>query len=86
VPRLSEFYGIVIAMFFDDHDPPHYYAVYGGGRATYTIDPVRRLAGSLPRRAEALVVEWAVRHQEELGENWQRARRHSSLHGIAPLE
>lgn len=51
MPRLSEFYGVVIAMHYDDHEPPHFHAVYGGQRARIAIDPVRVITGALPRRA-----------------------------------
>ena len=86
MPRLSEFYGIVIAMFYDDHDPPHFHAAYGGRRALVAFVPPRIIAGELPRRAEALVVEWAKLHADELAEAWQRAREHRPLPRITPLE
>ena len=86
MPRISEFYGIVVAMYFNDHEPPHVHVVYGGHRALVSIDPIRVLPGSLPRRAESLMVEWVGLHQEELRENWRRAREHRPLMPIEPLE
>jgi hypothetical protein len=86
VPRISEFYGIVIAMFYNDHEPPHFRARYGEFRANIAIDPPRIIAGSLPRRAAGLVIEWTTLHRDELLENWQRARQHRPLLAIAPLE
>jgi uncharacterized protein DUF4160 len=86
VPRIAEFYGIVIAMFYLDHMPPHFHVVYGEHRATVTIEPVAMQHGSLPPRAERMVVEWAMLHRAELWENWDRARRHEELLRIAPLD
>ncbi|MBI3965993.1 MAG: DUF4160 domain-containing protein [Chloroflexi bacterium] len=85
MPKISEFYGIVIAMFYNDHDPPHLHAVYGDNRALVGIDPIRILQGRLPPRAWALVQEWASLHQEELLQNWSRARARAPLRRIAPL-
>ncbi|MBC7265151.1 MAG: DUF4160 domain-containing protein [Chloroflexi bacterium] len=86
MPRLSEFYGIVIGMFYEDHPPPHFHAVYGGQRALIGIDPIAVLQGYLPRRALSLVLEWAALHQRELLTNWERARRHEPLVPIEPLD
>jgi hypothetical protein len=86
MPRLSEFYGIVIAMFYEDHPPPHFHAVYGGQRILIGIDPIQALQGRLPRRALSLVLEWAALHQAELRDNWQRARQHLPLQPIEPLD
>ena len=86
MPRISEFYGIVIAMFYNDHEPAHFHAIYGEHRALVSIRPVDVIRGSLPRRALGLVLEWAALHQDELDENWTRAKQHASLLRIAPLE
>lgn len=86
MPRLSEFYGIVIAMFYEDHPPPHFHAVYAGQRTLIGIDPIQVLRGRLPRRALSLVMEWAAMHQAELRANWQRARDHLPLLPIEPLD
>jgi hypothetical protein len=86
MPRLSEFYGIVIAMFYEDHPPPHFHAVYGGQRILIGIDPIQVLQGRLPRRALSLVLEWAALHQAELRDNWRRARQHLPLQPIEPLD
>lgn len=86
MPRISSFYGIVIAMFYDDHDPPHFHVIYGEHRAVFGISPIAVLRGSLPRRAEGLVFEWAATRQVALEENWGRARRHEPLQGIPGLD
>lgn len=86
MPRISEFYGIVIAMFYDDHAPPHFHAYYGEHRAVISIQPVVVLRGWLPGRAQSLVFEWAAIHQVDLARNWQRARAKEPLASIEPLE
>ena len=86
MPRISEFFGIVIAMYYNDHAPPHLHARYGEHEATFGIDSGDVLEGSLPRRALALVAEWTSLHREELSENWEHARHGRPLSRIAPLE
>ena len=86
MPRISEFFGIVIKLFYNDHAPPHFHAEYGGAEAAYLIDTLEVLRGPLPRRAHALVVEWATLHRDELRANWERARTHQPLATIAGLE
>lgn len=74
MPEISRFFGIVIAMFYREHPPPHFHAKYGDSEAQIQIDPPAVLNGSLPPRALALVIEWAALHREELLENWERLR------------
>jgi hypothetical protein len=85
VPRLSRFYGIV-AMYYDDHAPPHFHARYAEHEATIQIETLDYLEGKLPRRVYNLVLEWAVQHREELRMNWIRARDGQPLQAIEPLE
>ena len=66
MPEISRFYGIVISMYYDDHNPPHFHARYGGDRAAIEIPSLRVLEGKLPPRVLGLVVEWASQHQPEL--------------------
>ena len=86
MPRISEFFGIIIAMYYNDHSPPHFHARYGEAEATLMIESLRILEGQLPRRALALVREWASMHRNELDTNWERARRGVPLKHIKPLE
>ena len=85
MPQISQFYGIVIAMFFNDHVPPHFHAYYGGDEATIIIGSGEVYDGSLPRRALRLVQEWEEQHRNELLANWELARRPAPLNQIAPL-
>jgi hypothetical protein len=85
MPEISRFYGIVIRMFFDDHNPPHFHAEYAGREALVDIRRLVVISGELPRRAIAMTVEWASLHQQELLELWERARNLEPLHTIDPL-
>ena len=86
MPQISRFFGIVIAMYYNDHAPPHFHARYGDHEATFSIDSLAALEGSLPQRAAALVLEWAFQHREELARDWELARQAQPLQPIAPLE
>lgn len=85
MPRISAFYGIIIAMYFDEHPPPHFHARYGEHQAQVAIATAQILNGTLPRRAEALVREWVELHRDELTANWERARADQTLATIDPL-
>ena len=86
MPEISRFFGIVISVNYDDHDPPHFHAKYGEWAATLQIESLAMQAGRLPPRVMGLVMEWASLHQEELRENWNLARRRAPLKRIPPLE
>ena len=77
--------GIVIAMFFDDHGPPHFHARHAEGAAKVRIDTIEVIDSSLPRRQLRLVLAWAELHQDELLENWRRARAGETLQPVEPL-
>lgn len=85
MPEISRFLGIVIAMFYNEHAPPHFYAWYGEHEATIRIED-GTVEGYLPRRARAHVLEWYYLHREDLQENWERARMRKPLRKIEPLE
>ena len=72
MPEISRYFGIIIRMYFDDHPPPHFHAIYGQNEIQVAINPITILRGKLPRRAESMVFEWAALHQQELMDNWHR--------------
>jgi len=86
MPTISEFFGILIRMYFNDHPPPHFHAYYGEAEAVYTIQTLEVLEGGLPRRAHNLVLEWASASRVELMANWNQARQSQPLSPISPLE
>ena len=85
MPEISRFFGIIIAMFYDEHNPPHFHARYGDAQAAIEIATLRVLEGGLPPRALGLVIEWASQHQEALMRDWQLARDEKPPEKIAPL-
>ena len=85
VPRISEFYGIVIEMYFADHPPAHFHARYSGDEALIVIETGEVFAGSLPSRALRLVREWLDLHRDELVANWERASAGQPTERVAPL-
>jgi hypothetical protein len=72
-------------MFYGDHGPPHFHAVYGEFEVTVGIED-GVVKGEFPRRALSLVLEWYSLHREELRENWKLARERRPLRRVAPLE
>ena len=86
MPTISEFYGIVIRMYWDDHGVAHFHATYAEYEASFSIQPISLLEGSLPRRAQRLVEEWGQLHASELNEDWRLARAGQPLLPIDPLD
>ena len=86
MPEISRFFGILIYMFYREHQPPHFHAVYGEHKALVAIDTLAVIAGRLPPRALGLVTEWATIHQEELRIVWQQAMHHEKMNKIEPLK
>ncbi len=86
MPEISRFFGIVIGMFARDHPPPHFHAVYGEHEGVFQIEPLRLIRGQLPRRALALVTEWAAAHRLELLSNWNLLQAGQVPHKIEPLD
>lgn len=86
MPEISRFFGIVIRMYFDDHNPPHFHAIYAGNEAEIGIEPISLLEGALPSRAASMVFEWAALHQKDLMRNWRRLHEAQPAEKIQPLE
>jgi hypothetical protein len=86
MPEISRFFGLVIRMYFNDHLPPHFHAEYGEHIAEIGIETLEIIKGELPRRALALVLEWAALHRDELRQDWAMARAQQTPRGIPPLE
>jgi hypothetical protein len=86
VPTISRFFGITVAMYFDDHGHPHFHARHADGNAKIRIDEVEVIDSNLGRRQLRLVLAWAEVHQAELLENWRRAQDGETLQEIEPLQ
>ncbi len=86
MPTISMFYGILIQMYWDEHAPPHFHAIYGDFKATIDIRSLAVSEGSLPRRASQLVLDWAELHQDELLEDWDLCQVKQQPRPIEPLK
>lgn len=85
MPEISRFLGIVIRMYFNDHNPPHFHVEYNVFEASVLIETLGILEGRLPPKVLSLTVEWASQHQVELRENWENIRASGSYRRIEPL-
>ncbi len=88
MPLISQFYGILIRMFFNDteqHHLPHFHAVYGEYSATYSTEG-EVLGGQLPTKQHKLVVAWAAIHQDELAALWTLTQESGEYFTIKGLE
>ena len=81
MPEITRFLGIIILMYFDEHNPPHFHVVYNEFRATIDIKTLNIIAGNLPAKVRGLVEEWAEPHQNELLQMWEL----KEFHHIKPL-
>lgn len=86
MPEISRFYGIVIYIYYREHGPAHFHAVYSGTEALVSIEDLAVISGFLPSRALNLVIEWARNHKKELKDDWEKAVRHEKLNKIEPLK
>ncbi len=86
MPTICRFYGILIQMYFDDHNPPHFHAIYNEYKAVIGIQDFSILEGDLPPKALGLVMEWARLYKTELLAEWERAKAKQTLFPMKPLE
>jgi hypothetical protein len=86
MPTISEFFGIMIMMYYDDHAPPHFHARYGEYEIVIQISPIGILRGHFPQRALGLVIEWTQMYQQKLMDEWDRASNNKKLQKIPPLQ
>lgn len=85
MPCISEFYGILIYLYWNDHQPPHFHAKYGEFEILVNIQTLAILEGNFPKRAKAMVLEWASDHRLELIEGWELCRSKQHPKKIEPL-
>lgn len=82
MPEVCRFYGIIIKLFFNDHPPPHFHAVYGEYIGVFSIESLEIIEGDLPARSRRLVVEWANLYHDRLMVMW----RDKEFQKLPPLE
>ncbi len=85
MPRVSEFFGIVVCVYFKDHNPPHFHAFYAGREVEIEIDTTRVMAGGLSPRAMGMVMEWGLLRRQELLRAWAQGSRPGPIDPIEPL-
>ncbi|WP_020482539.1 DUF4160 domain-containing protein [Methylomonas sp. MK1] len=85
MPYVSMFFGIIIRMFHNDHNPPHFHAEYQGQRGVFGMDGNMIKGNISSKTAKKLIQEWALLHQEELMQNWQKANQGKQIDRIEPL-
>ncbi len=81
MPEISRFLGIIIFMYFDEHDPPHLHVKYNEYRASMSLKEMNIIAGSLPAKVRGIVQEWMELHQKELLQMWET----QEFHRVEPL-
>jgi len=86
MPEISRFFGIIIAIYYDDHNPPHFHARYGGQKVSIEIQTLKILDGEISPRALGLVIECATLHKKELVEVWELAKNNQPPFKIEPLK
>lgn len=86
MPTISTFFGILIQMFYDDHAPPHFHALYAEYEALIDIKTLEIIKGNMPRRALALILEWASQYRGELLEDWKLCEQNQRPKQISPLK
>ena len=86
MPIISNFFGIIVRMFFNEHAPPHFHVEYAEYKASVNIQTLEIIDGKLSRRAQELVLDWAELHQIELLEDWELCRQHQEPKQIEPLK
>lgn len=84
MPTISMFFGIIIRMYFDDHNPPHFHAFYQEYRAVFSLDG-QMISGDMPEKQSKIIEVWAMLHKDELDADWQLAKDQQELYKIEPL-
>ena len=85
MPEISRFMGISIAMYFKDHNPPHFHAIYNEYDIKIEIENLTILEGKLPPRILGIVMEWAELHKKELMDDWNLLQKSGKFNKIQPL-
>lgn len=87
MPEISRFFGIIITMYGDDHNPPHFHVQYNEFRALIEIETGEVLQGSLPSKQLKYVQVWSDIHKNELMQNFINLNNEvKTFNKIKPLE
>ena len=83
--EISRFYGIIISMFGNEHNPPHLHIKYGHYKALYTIKN-GVIKGEIPISVLKKVNDWVEIHKEELTQNWDLLQSGRNVNKVEPLK
>ena len=86
MPTISVFYGIVIQMFWNEHAPPRFHALYAESEVLIDIHTLEVIRGKMPKRALSLKLEWAFSHRTELLADWKLCEEKKLPKKISPLK
>ena len=84
MPVISNFYGIIIKIYFmqNENNPPHIHAIYGEYMSAINIQTLEVLVGDLPQKELRLVRKWIKENRKEIMEIWES----QNFKKIKPLE
>lgn len=85
MPVISEFFGMIVSMYWNDHNPPHFHVRYGGDKAIFNIATGKKIKGSFSKRGEKLVTEWAKLNKKDLEKSWELCVKKKQPLKIKPL-
>ena len=85
MPLISEFNGIKIYMYLNDHSPPHFHAYHAGLTAKFNFEG-ENIKKSLPVKVTKLIRKWVKLNHSELLTNWQKILNEEKLNKITPLK
>ena len=86
MPIVSAFYGMIIRIYYSDHNPPHFHVSYGDKEMVVGIRTGRILKGGFPKRLKNAIEEWRLLHKDELLAAWNDAQQLRAIRKIKPLE
>jgi len=84
MPTISMFYGILVRMYYEDHNPPHFHAFYSNYKAIFDFEG-EMIEGNMPNKQVKLIAAWSTIHKDELLANWELAKNGETLFNITPL-
>ncbi|MDR2231743.1 MAG: DUF4160 domain-containing protein [Tannerella sp.] len=85
MPYISTFFGLLIQMYFDEHNPPHIHVRFQNDKAIFNIQNGDMTHGNLSNRNRRLVQAWIELHRDELILNWELCRNDEQPFKIEPL-
>lgn len=85
MPIIARFFGIIVYMYWREHDPPHFHVKHGNNEIIVEIE-TGKITGKISKRVISMVQEWRELHKEELMADWKLAKQMKPLTQITPLE